>query len=513
MQFHSLRFLLWIFLAAVSPYLARAQFELNMTAPASVTVSNNISYTLSITNMGQGIQNLTVAGAYSSSMAFVSATSNANATFTRSGNTVQWVIQSCFAAPTVVLNLTLRPNQTGVVTNGAVANAGTFTSADSVSTTVGEVPGNADVEVTVTPPSGTIIVNDWIAFNVNLRNRGGGGVSGIFLTNTFTNNPVLIKGFSPSSGTSASNPSRVVFNVGTLAIGQTTNFSITVQPTAATNLVLTSRFRSSGNADTNAANNIASASVNVQLPGTNQLSAARASDQVFNPQNAYMEQLLRVTNDGSNAAPSARVVFTNLNYKVANALGTNNGNPFVVHPATILPTQSVELLIEYFIPEREPRPDPQFGAYSVGTVNAAASTTGTGIAITNIAWRQPFGVMAESNLVLYFPATRGRTYEIQYTSNATFSGALRALPPLVAQANGVQWIDYGPPKTISRPILGPTVTTTTNMTTMVTTNETYMTNEIDMSIMTNFGFSTNIVSTIVMTTNLNMRFYRAIQLP
>jgi hypothetical protein len=512
MQFRSLRFLLWILFLAC-PHFARAQFELNMTAPSSVQVSNNINYTIAITNMGQGIQNLTVISAYSPSLVFQSATSNANAVMSRSGNTVQWIVQSFFAGTNVVLNLALRANQTMTVTNGAVATAGTFTSSDAVSTTVTAAPGTADVEVLITPPSGPVIVNDWIAFNVTLRNRGGGSVSGIFLTNTFTNNPVLVKGFSPS-GSSLSNPTRVVFNIGTLAIGQTTNVSITVQPTAATNLVLTSRFRSSGNADTNSANDVASASVNVQLPGTNQLSATRVSNQIFNPQNAYMEQLVLVTNSGSNAAPSARVVFTNLNYKVANASGTNNGNPFVVHPATLQPTQSVELLIEYFIPEREPRPDPQFIAYSVGTVNAAASTTGTAIAITNIAWRKPFGVMAESNVVLYFPATRGRTYEIQYTSNATFSGALKALPPLVAQANAVQWIDYGPPKTISRPVLGPTIMTNFATNDIIITNEMYMTNEIDMSIMTNFSFMTNFgVVTMTTTTNSNMRFYRAIQLP
>ena len=118
--------------------------------------------------------------------------------------------------------------------------------------------------------------------------------------------------------------------------------------------------------DTNAANNTATATINVQQPGTNQLVAGIVSTpQQFNPQNAFMEQRIFVRNYGSNDAPSARVMFSNITYRVANAVGTNNGLPFVVHPATIQPTQSVEMLIEYFIPSREPRPDPDLIAYSI----------------------------------------------------------------------------------------------------------------------------------------------------
>ena len=140
----------------------------------------------------------------------------------------------------------------------------------------------------------------------------------------------------------------------------------------------------------------------------------------------------------------------------------------------------------------------------------------------------PFGVMQESNLVLQFPARRGSVYEIQYASNMTFSGALRALPPLVSQASRVQWIDYGPPKTTQRPILGPTVIITNVVTTnsIVSTNDEPVTNICfvtnDMVITTNFCITTNFAvirtndfvgTNQISLTNLNMRFYRAIELP
>ena len=196
-------------------------------------------------------------------------------------------------------------------------------------------------------------------------------------------------------------------------------------------------------------------------------------------------------------------------------------------PGTIQPTQSVEMLIEYFIPSRQPRPDPDLIAYSIADVTPVASGNGNGVVITNIVWREPFGVMTESNLVLTFPSTNRASYEVQYSSSPEFTNALRALPSIIAQANHVMWVDYGPPKTVSRPRLGPTIINTNVVTTnsIVITNDVVVTNIFfvtnDMVITTNTFISTNaVVSTneVVGTnqisiTNLNMRFYRAIQLP
>jgi hypothetical protein len=149
------------------------------------------------------------------------------------------------------------------------------------------------------------------------------------------------------------------------------------------------------------------------------------------------------------------------------------------------------------------------------------------VEITNIAWRQPFGAMTESNLVIEFPSVTRASYEVQYSSSPQFTNALRALPLLIAQANHVMWVDYGPPKTVSRPRLGPTVINTNVVTTnsIVSTNDVVITSFVfvtnDMVITTNTFVSTNsVISTndVVGTnqisiTNLNMRFYRAIQLP
>ena len=517
-------------LAFALPNIAPAQLTLNVNAPATVRVGTNILYTITVTGQGQVFSGVQVSSTYSPSLDFVSATpQDGNVSFTRENNTARFVIQQLVPGSNQVLTLTLRPRVVTTVTNEFTAIIGQFAVTRNVSTAVTEIPGTADVAVSITPPPQPIIVNDWVTFGVHLVNRGGGTVSGIVLTNTFTNGPVLIRGYRPSTGGSvAQNPRRVIFDVGSLVAGQTTNYQITIQPTAATNIVLRSNFRFSGNMDTNAANNTATTTINVQQPGANQLVAEIASTpQQFNPQNALMEQRIIVRNDGTNDAPSARVMFSNITYRVANAVGTNNGLPFVVHPATIQPTQSVEMLIEYFIPSRDPRPDPDLIAYSIGDVTPTPSGNGNGVVITNIVWRQPFGAMTESNLVLTFPSTNRASYEVQYSSSPEFTNALRALPTIIAQANHVMWVDYGPPKTVGRPRMGPTVINTNVVTTnsIVSTNDVVVTNTVfvtnDMVITTNTFISTNaVISTndVVGTnqisiTNLNMRFYRAIQLP
>lgn len=53
--------------------------------------------------------------------------------------------------------------------------------------------------------------------------------------------------------------------------------------------------------------------------------------------------------------------------------------------------------------------------------------------------------------LLEFPATPGVRYTVVYSADASFSNALMALPSFVAPASLVQWLDYGPPTTLSLP--------------------------------------------------------------
>ena len=54
-------------------------------------------------------------------------------------------------------------------------------------------------------------------------------------------------------------------------------------------------------------------------------------------------------------------------------------------------------------------------------------------------------------MLIEWPAVSNRTYTVVYSDNVSFSNAMMAPPSVMAPANDVQWIDYGPPTTVSAP--------------------------------------------------------------
>src|SRR5688500_9126892 len=180
MQFHPIRLLLGVMLALSFPHAALSQLSLRVTAPASVTVSNNFSYSINVTNSGTGIGQVSVSSSFPRSLQFMGATSNENVAVTVSEGSVNFVIQQVFPSTNVPLTLTLRPTQLGSVTNRFVLSLGNVLDSTNVATAVTVTPGNADVALIITPPPSEppIFLNDWATLRVGLFNRGGGTVSG-----------------------------------------------------------------------------------------------------------------------------------------------------------------------------------------------------------------------------------------------------------------------------------------------------------------------------------------------
>src|SRR5262249_38038419 len=116
----------------------------------------------------------------------------------------------------------------------------------------------------------------------------------------------------------------------------------------------------------------------------------------------------------------------------------------VVYGTTLGPGTNVDLLLEYFIPTRMPVDPPGLQAFGTPAVNLTApGSAGPNISLIN--------VLNTNSILIEFPSVLGQSYLILYSDNANFPNALTAQPPIVAPANRVQWIDDGPPKTISPP--------------------------------------------------------------
>jgi len=180
----------------------------------------------------------------------------------------------------------------------------------------------------------------------------------------------------------------------------------------------------------------------ITQPTLGVVTAVPISDQTYNPQTGLMEQTIELTNISTNGVSSARVVVSGLGHRLYNAVGTNHNSPFVVYSGALAPTGKVELILEYFIPSRTPVDNPTLTAYPITPLDLRV-TNGSPANITRSM------LLAPGRLLIEFPSTPGQSYRILY-GDAMNSITNAAQPTIVAPADRVQWIDDGPPKTISR---------------------------------------------------------------
>jgi hypothetical protein len=135
-------------------------------------------------------------------------------------------------------------------------------------------------------------------------------------------------------------------------------------------------------------------------------------------------------------------------------VGTNNGNPYVVYSAPLAPGAFVDLGLEYWIPTRVPIniPNSNYLAQGVPTNNVTLPPGGGANAFSITSSKQ----LTNGNFLIVFQSTAGNRYTVLYSADPTFTtNIMTAQPSIVAPANWVQWIDDGPPKTISKPTSSP----------------------------------------------------------
>ena len=344
MKFFS-KFRMFAMLAAVLMAIGtRAEAQaLALSASTStnlVVVSNSVTYTINVTNLTPGSITVFVTNTFPASAQLLGAsiTVGAGITFTNANgfsfNNIP--LNSGFPAQ---MTVTAAPTQTGLFTNtitvfvfnltNAIANAVTLvTNAPSTPTI------QADLAVAITAPASTVFTNDWMIYGVSVTNLGPDSASNVMLTNTLP--PGVGYKTNSLALTRQGSDSNVVFSLGTLASNAFINFQLTVQPTnAGDSLPFSSFVNSTSVTDPNTNNNTASINITVTNYFAAQFTVVTNSKQIYNPQNGLVEQSILLSNTGTNAVASVRVVVTGLSNQLFNAWGTNNGNPFVVYAATL----------------------------------------------------------------------------------------------------------------------------------------------------------------------------------
>ena len=419
-----------------------------VASPSPVGISNNLTYTITVTNLSltETSENYIITNTLPTSAQFQSASPSGS--YVNNGNIVTFSFTGLAWGGVVQMTVTALPTTAGLITDSVFVISGDlqYSASASVSTQVtNPVVQQADLAVGMTGPAALVFANDWMVYGVNVTNLGPDTASGIFLTNTLPPG-VGFKSVSPAF-TRLGSGSNVIFNLGTLTNQAFINFQLTVQPTNAGTLTFVSVVSTNSVFDPNPANNSASINVVVSNFFSGQLLAYTNSAQVPNGQVGYLEQTIVVSNTGPTTVAAARVIVSGLTNRLANAVGTNNGNPFVVYGSTLDTNQSVNLLLQFY-PNRTSFAfgNSQLHPVEVTPPNLSPpSNLSSNINFTGI-FQMPSGGM-----LLEFPTVTNRTYTVEYSSNLFSTNWLAVQPALVAPANYTFWIDYGPPATLSHP--------------------------------------------------------------
>jgi len=412
----------------------------------SVLVSNSLTYTINITNLtGINLTDAVVTNVLPASAQFQSLTYS-QGTYSVNSNVVLFDLGSFLYNGIAQLTVTAEATAVGSITNTVTVVSAyvTNTVSASVVVQVTNVVIQADLGVAMTGPSQAIITNDWMTYGVNVTNSGPSAASSVMLTNT------LLPGVIPISPTNQTGSSNMIYNLGTLINGGYTNLLFTVEPTNAGVLPFSASVGSPGVQDANITNNTATTNITVIDYLSGPLAVTTNSGQIYNPQNGLVEQSITVMNNTNYAADAVRVVVAGLTLtnRLFNAVGTNSGNPFVYYSTNLTAGQSVGLLLQYAANAYFPLTNGQLYAFAVPTPNwtpPPVTATSTNISISRIV------ELSNGNMLIEWPSTTNRTYTVVYSDNVLFSNAMIAPPSIVAPANRTQWIDYGPPTTVSAP--------------------------------------------------------------
>jgi uncharacterized repeat protein (TIGR01451 family) len=447
---HFLRLgLLIVALGVIRPRADAQSFGFSVVpSSSSVLVNNSLVYTINITNLTTlALTDVWITNSFSAPFQYVSSSASQPITgvFTNS-TSVQFDLGPISINSIVQVLLTVQPNKVGAFTNSVVvAVPGTiYATATNTVVQVTNMVILADLGVTMTGPGLPVITNDLMTYGVTVTNLGPNAATDVALTNTFP------AGVIPISPTNQTGTNSLVFDLGTLANGSYSNLFFTVEPTNAGVLPFTASVGASGATDTNTANNFASTNILVTNYLSGPLGVTTNSSQNYDAQNGLVEQSVTLTNSTASTIASARVVVSGLTNLLINAVGTNSGNPFVYYMAPLAAGQSVSLLLQYYTPTRSPFSfsNAQLNAFAVPPVRFPApgpAAVSTNINISRIVQ------LPNGNILIEWPAVANRTYTVVYSDNVAFSNAMIAPPSITALANRLQWIDYGPPTTVSVP--------------------------------------------------------------
>ena len=423
-------------------------------SPDPVTISNTLTFTINLTNTsGLTLTNLLVTNALPASAQLLSATTTTGIVAQVSGtNAVFLTVRFLTNNGRVTFAVLSRPGALGSITNSVyiAATNGTVPLTNLLTTTE-VVLGFANLSVGFVGPSQTVLTNDQMTYTVSVTNHGPNTASGVVLSNHFALGARLIY-ISPTNLTGSQSGTNLVLNLGSFTSNGVQQIQMVLSPTNAGSFTFASTVFAPSFQDTNTTDNVFTNAVLVTnaLPGVITQISTLASSTV-DRQSGLMIQRVTFRNTGATSVASLRVNvaglitrFTGIPDRLYNATGTNSGIPYVEFPVSLAPNATVECVLEFFFPTRTPFNALTITALEVPVISTSSSGA-TGVAASSSI------LLGSGQILIEFSAVEGRRYRVLYSDAAAFTNFWAAQPTVVAPGDRVQWIDSGPPKTISAP--------------------------------------------------------------
>ncbi len=427
---------------------ALADVAVIKTGGTNVYGGGTVNYTVTVTNAGPSTAtNVVVKDNLPTNVVF----QNASGGGTLSNNVVTWPALTLAKNAATNFTLAVTAPGSGIFTNIAFSTSGTpdsntnnnngSSAGSKVRTTVMPV---ADVAVLLSGPN-NVSVGSSFSYTVAVTNAGPSTASNVVVLD---NLPNLLTFISATGGGVFSNNVITWPKIISLAVGGSTNFTVTVSVVGAgqfTNVASAS----SSTMDLDLTNNDgASAASQVQTMAAESDFALLSGAPVFNPQTGLYEESVTVTNIGSNTVAGVRLYVAGLRSGVTlyNATGTTNGTPYVEYDAALDPSNTVTFALEFYDVNRQPFSSTLTAVAILPPNNSTTSSNSVAIIREFMDTRIP----GDTRFVIEFATIPGKIYTIIY-SDDNGTTWLVATPSITANANITQWYDDGPPKTISKP--------------------------------------------------------------
>ncbi|MGD0086976.1 MAG: hypothetical protein ABSC24_07580, partial [Verrucomicrobiota bacterium] len=280
-----------------------ADMAVGKSGPATVVANSNLTYTISVTNLGPSpAAGIVVADVLPTTGTFVSC---APAYSTFNAGALGWSLGTF--SPGQVSNLTVivKAPASGFLTNIAGVSTTTLdtnsvnNTSPSIISAVTTLASSADLGVTKTGPT-NVYGGANFSYTITVTNSGPAAASNVVASDVLPTNVVFVS----ASGGGTTNAGVANWVLGTLASGTTTNVTITVKAPVS-GAVTNNATITSTTADPNSANNTSSPVVTSVTPAADVAIGKTGSASVFAASN--LTYTISVTNFGPSSASSVVV--------------------------------------------------------------------------------------------------------------------------------------------------------------------------------------------------------------